>query len=57
MLEAVAGADGLAGDDDSGDDETTPALDGPKVTGSIPQWLRTPTQHTLGSEKSQAVTY
>ena len=53
--DAVAGADGLA-DDDNGSGET-PALAGPKVTGSIPQWLRTPTQHTLGSEKSQAVTY
>ena len=54
--DAVAGADGLA-DDDNGSDETAPALAGPKVTGSIPQWLRTPTQHTLGSEKRQAVTY
>ena len=56
VLEAVAGADGLV-DDDNGDDETAPALNGPNVTGSIPQWLRTPAQHTFGSEQSQADTY
>jgi hypothetical protein len=56
MLEAIAGADGLA-DDDSSDNQTTPALEGPRTTGSIPQWLRTPTRHTGGSKQNQSDAY
>ncbi len=53
---AVAGADGLVGDDNGGDDYA-PSLRGPNVTGSIPPLLRPPAQHTLHSKQSQAVTY
>ncbi len=56
ILEAVAGADGLVGDD-NGSDGKAPLLGGPNVTGSIPQVLRTPAQHTLRSKQSQSVTY
>ncbi len=56
MLDAMAGADGLAEDDNGGGD-TAPAPIGPKVTGSIPQWLRTPTPHPGRPEADKSITY
>ena len=53
--DAVAGADGL--EDDGSSDDGRPAPDGPKLSGSIPRWLRTPPQNAFGTKGSHSQIY
>jgi hypothetical protein len=51
--DAVAGADGL----DDGDNGDAKELGGPKLSGTIPQWLRVPARGTFGGKSSASQIY
>jgi hypothetical protein len=56
--DAVAGADGLAdNDNDSDGNDATPTPGGPKLSGVIPQWLRAPARNAFGGKSSASQVY
>ncbi len=54
--DAVAGADGVS-DGDSGDADATAEPGGPKLSGTVPQWLRVPARGAFGGKSSASQIY